>query len=54
MILTASITLSGDMRFSKLMVFAYYKLKATLKAKVQVEVKTFHKSNIKRLHKLNQ
>ena len=38
MILQASINVSGDMSLSKLMVFAYCKLKAAVKAKVEVEV----------------
>ena len=38
----ASITVSGDMRFSQLMVFTCFKLKAA----VEAEVKIFHKSNV--------
>ena len=46
MILLSSITVSGDMRFSKFMVFTCYKLKAAVEAKV--EVKKIHESNFKR------
>ena len=50
MILLASITVSGDMKFSKLMVFICFKLKAAVEATVEAEVKTFHKSNFKRYY----
>ena len=48
MILLPSITVSGDMRFSKLIVFTRYKLKDTVEAEVEVEVNIFHKINVKR------
>ena len=48
MILLASIIVSGDLRFSKLVVFTCYKLKAAVEAKVEVEVKIIHKSKFKR------
>ena len=48
MILLDSIIVSGDMRFSKLMVNICFKIKAAVEAMVEVEVKFFHKSNVKR------
>ena len=47
MILLPSISVSGDMRFSKLMVYICFKLKAAVEAMVEVEVKNFHESNVK-------
>ena len=46
--LLASITESGDIRISKLMVFTCLKLEATVEAMVQAEVKFFHKIISKR------
>ena len=54
MILLACITVSGDMRFSKLMVYTCSKLKAAVEAMVEVEVIFFHKSNVKGYDKLKQ
>ena len=54
MILLAFITVSDDMRFSMLMVFPCFNLKAAVEAEVEAEVKNFHKSNVKRKHKLSQ
>ena len=47
MILLDSIIVSGDSRFSKLIVLACLNLKAAAEAKVEVEVKFFNKSNVK-------
>ena len=46
--LLASTTVSGDMRFSKLMVFTCIKLKAAVEAMVEAKVTFCHKSNVKR------
>ena len=48
MILLASILVSGDMRFSKLMVRICFKIKVAVEAMVEAEVKFFHKSIVKR------
>ena len=47
MILLACIIASGDIRFSKLMVYTCFKLKAAVEAIVEVEVNFFHKSSVK-------
>ena len=41
-----ALTVSGDIRFSKLMVYTCFKLKAAVEA--MVEVNFFHKSIVKR------
>ena len=46
--LLTHINVSGDMRFSKLMVFTCIKLKAAVEATVEAEVKIFHESHVKR------
>jgi len=46
--LLTHINVSGDMRFSKLMVFTCIKLKAAVEATVEAEANFFHKSNVKR------
>ena len=48
MMLLASITVSGDMRFNKVMMFTCIKLKAAVEATVEAEVTFCHKSNVKR------
>ena len=48
MILLASIIVLGEIRLSNLVVFTCFKLKAAVEAKVEVEVKIFHKCNAKR------
>ena len=48
MILLASILVSGDMRFSKLMVRICFKIKVAVEAMVEAEVKFFHESIVKR------
>ena len=53
-LLRSFITVSADMIFSKLVLFTCYKLKADVKAKIEVEVKIFHKNNVKAYYKLNQ
>ena len=47
MILPPSMSVSGDMRFSNLMVYICFEIKAAVEALVGVEVKIFHESNLK-------
>ena len=47
MTLLASITVSGDMRFSKLKVLTYLKPKTAVEATGEAEVKFFYKSIVK-------
>ena len=43
MIMLACNDVSGDIKFSKLIVYTCFKLKAAVEAMIEVEVKFFHK-----------
>ena len=47
-ILQPSIFVSGDMKFSKLMMYICFRIKAAVEAMFEVEVKNFHESNLRR------
>ena len=54
MILLCYIIVSGDIRFSKLMLYTCFKLEAVVEAMVEVEVIFFHESNAKISNNLKQ